>query len=43
MVVSGLIATLGYHIIPFKAYIIVSALIALLVAFFLTNIKIGKK
>jgi 4-azaleucine resistance transporter AzlC len=43
MIVSGLIATLGYNIIPFKAYIIVSALSALLVALFLTNIKVEKK
>ena len=43
MVVSGLIATFGYHLIPFKAYIIVAALSALFVAAFLTNIKLSKK
>jgi 4-azaleucine resistance transporter AzlC len=43
MIVSGLIATLGYNLIPFKAYIIVAALLALLVALFLTNIKTIKK
>ena len=37
MLVSGTIATLGYHLIPFKAYIIVAALSALLVALFITN------
>ncbi len=43
MLVSALIATLGYSIIPFKAYIIVAALSALLVALSLTNIKKIKK
>lgn len=43
MIVSGLIATLGYNLIPFKAYIIVAALSALLVALFLTNMKNKKK
>ena len=43
MMVSGLIATFGYHLIPFKAYIIVAALSALFVAAFLTNIKLSKK
>ena len=43
MLISGLIATLGYNIIPFKAYIIVAALLSLLLATFLTNIKMNKK
>ena len=32
IVTSGLVATLGYNIIPYKAYVIVAALIGLLVA-----------
>jgi len=43
MIVSGTIATLGYHSIPFKAYIIVAALSALLIATILTNINLKKK
>ena len=43
MLVSGLIATLGYNLIPFKAYIIVAALSALLVAAFLNNLNLNKK
>ena len=43
MFVSGLIATFGYLTVPFKAYIIVAALSALLVAALLTNIKINKR
>ena len=35
--VSGLVATLGYNIIPFKAYVIVSALAGLLIAIILTT------
>ena len=35
--VSGLVATLGYNIIPFKAYVIVSALTGLLIAIILTT------
>lgn len=42
MIVSGLIATIGYHTIPFKAYIIVAALSALLVATLLTNVGVRK-
>ena len=38
IIVSGLVATLGYNIIPFKAYIIVAALIGLLSAIILTKI-----
>ena len=37
IVVSGSIATLGYQIIPFKAYVIVAALVGLFVAFILTK------
>ena len=36
MLVSGIVATIGYNIIPFKAYIIVAALSALFVAMLLT-------
>jgi 4-azaleucine resistance transporter AzlC len=39
MFVSGLVATIGYTSIPFKAYIIVSALAALIVATLLTTLK----
>jgi len=39
MLVSGLIATLGYNLIPFKAYIIAASLSALLVATLLTNLN----
>ena len=39
MLVSGFIATYGYNLIPFKAYIIVASLSALLVAAFLTNLN----
>ena len=35
--VSGFVATLGYNIIPFKAYVIVSALAGLLIAIILTT------
>ena len=37
IIVSGLVATLGYNIIPFKAYVIVAALIGLLSATILTK------
>ena len=43
MLVSGIIATIGFNVIPFKAYIIVSALSALTVATLLTLIEIKKK
>ena len=43
MLVSGLIATFGYNLIPFKAYIIVAALSALLVAALLTNLNPNNK
>ena len=43
MLVSGLTATIGFNIIPFKAYIIVAALTALVVAALLTLIDLEKK
>ncbi len=43
MLVSGIIATIGYNTIPFKAYIIVAALTALLAATLLTLINLKKK
>ena len=36
MLVSGIVATIGFNSIPFKAYIIVAALSALAVATLLT-------
>jgi 4-azaleucine resistance transporter AzlC len=36
MLVSGVVATIGYNTIPFKAYIIVAALLALIVAALIT-------
>ena len=38
IVVSGIVATFGYNIIPFKAYVIVAAFIGLLSATILTKI-----
>ena len=43
MLVSGLIATFGYNLIPFKAYIIVATLSALLIAALLTNLNPNNK
>ena len=43
MIVSGVVATIGYNIIPFKAYIIVAALSALIVAALLTLIYSKEK
>ena len=43
MLVSGLTATIGYNIVPFKAYIIVAALSALIVAALLTWVDLKKK
>ena len=43
MLVSGVIATIGYNTIPFKAYIIVAALSALIVAALLTSIDLKKR
>ena len=42
MLVSGIVATIGYNIIPFQAYIIVAAIAALLVATLLTLITLKK-
>ena len=38
IIISGLVATLGYNFIPFKAYIIVAALTGLISAIILTRI-----
>ena len=38
IIISGLVATLGYNYIPFKAYVIVSALAGLLTATILTKV-----
>ena len=43
MLVSGLVATIGYNTIPFKSYIIVAALIALIVAALITLTDLKKK
>ena len=43
MLLSGIVATLGYNIVPFKAYLIVAALSGLLFAVFLTNLGQRKK
>ena len=43
MLVSGIVATIGYNTIPFQAYIIVAALSGLLVATLLTLITLKKK
>ena len=43
MLVSGIVATIGYNIIPFKAYIIVAAFSALLVATLLNLTSVKKK
>ena len=42
MLVSGIVASIGYNTIPFQAYIIVAALSALLVATLLTFINFKK-
>jgi 4-azaleucine resistance transporter AzlC len=42
MLVSGIVATIGYNTIPFQAYIIVAAISALLVATLLTLITLKK-
>ena len=39
IIVSGLVALIGYNYIPYKAYVIVSALVGLLTALILTKIK----
>ena len=43
MLVSGIVATIGYNTIPFQAYIIVATLSALLVATLLTLTNLKKK
>ena len=43
ILVSGIIATLGYQVIPFKAYVIVASLSGLIVAFILTKFMNKKK
>jgi 4-azaleucine resistance transporter AzlC len=43
MLVSGVVATIGYNTIPFQAYIIVASLSALSVATLLTVINLKKK
>ena len=43
MLVSGIVATIGYNTVPFQAYIIVAAISALLVATLLTLINLKKK
>ena len=37
IIISGLVATLGYNYIPFKAYVIVAALAGLFTAMILTR------
>ena len=39
MMTSGLVATLGYDYIPYKAYVIVAAFVGLLTAYILNKIK----
>ena len=39
ILISGSIATLGYQVIPFKAYVIVAATVSLFVAFILTKFR----
>ena len=43
MIVSGIVATIGYNLIPFKAYIIVAALSALAIAALLTLMNTKEK
>ena len=43
MLVSGIVATIGFNSIPFKAYIIVAALSALAIAALLTLINSKEK
>jgi len=43
MLISGIVATIGFNAIPFKAYIIVAALSALVVASIITQIETRKK
>tara|TARA_Y200000002_G_C22633279_1_gene643478 strand:- start:557 stop:1252 length:696 start_codon:yes stop_codon:yes gene_type:complete len=39
IIVSGFVATIGYNIVPYKAYVIIAALAGLLTAIILTKIK----
>ena len=39
IIVSGLVATLGFNYIPYKAYVIVAASAGLFTAFILTKVK----
>ena len=39
IIVSGFVATIGYNIVPYKAYVIIAALVGLLTAIILTKIK----
>ena len=43
MLISGIVATIGFNVIPFKAYIIVAALSALVIASIITQIETRKK
>ena len=38
IIISGLVSTIGFNYIPFKAYVIVSALIGLFTAMILTKV-----
>tara|TARA_S200000501_G_scaffold307985_1_gene297380 strand:+ start:116 stop:814 length:699 start_codon:yes stop_codon:yes gene_type:complete len=42
IIISGLVATFGYEVIPFKAYVIVAAVIGLVTAMILTKVKVFK-
>ena len=39
IITSALVATVGYNVIPFKAYVIVAGISGLLIAVILTKIK----
>ena len=39
IIVSGLVALIGYNYIPYKAYVIVAAFTGLITAFILTSIN----
>ena len=43
MLTSGIIATIGYNLIPFKAYIIVAAISGLIIATIITSLNYSKK
>ena len=42
IIVSGLVATLGFNLIPYKAYVIVAALAGLFTAMVLTKVMVKK-